>query len=503
MNPNQQRDRVQGAGMNGSAAAPEGWHSAGAPPSTRAIPAVSACSSQDGAPTSWRATDPGPAPGSDLPELRARERAPCIVFVLAALLILASLALMLFPGIHLPLFQELEPSLQPEMDRRFGLVLLIACLLPPVLAWLSYLLINKRAMCEHIRPCFPADLEPELAAIVQAAHASWAYEIERVRWCLSRAQVFAGMWGMMTSLSIASAMLPLLPPFHTLGTDFVGPSSVVGLAVIGSASTSFLLDLARLSIRTSNDDATKRMFAEALRTLILSVVSTLALVLLVRALGPKDLSELLFTKGGPQATLVAIGVGAAVAITGPLVFEWIQARFAALLGINQRKPSSATPLDALDDISDAESARLAEEGIVSVEALIGTPIARLALSTRFSLQRISDWHDCGLLITRVGKAPARDLRARWGIRSSIEIRRLVRHAGKSDAKVLRGIFKKALRVDGDAEAGLVLEQIAKDERVALTEVLRRTLLQRRPHGRPVPAQTAEATLWSSLRLRSS
>jgi len=200
---------------------------------------------------------------------------------------------------------------------------------------------------------------------------------------------------------------------------------------------------------------------------------------------------------------VAIGVGAAVAITGPLVFEWIQARFAALLGINQRKPSSATPLDALDDISDAESARLAEEGIVSVEALIGTPIARLALSTRFSLQRISDWHDCGLLITRVGKAPARDLRARWGIRGSVEVRRLVRHASKADAKVLRGIFKKALRVDGDAEAGLVLEQIAKDERVALTEVLRRTLLQRRPHGRPAPTQSAQASLWSSLRLRPS
>jgi hypothetical protein len=425
------------------------------------------------------------------------------VFLLAALLILASLALMLFPGIRLPLFQELESPRQPEMDRRFGLVLLIACLLPPVLAWLSYLLINKRAMCEHIRPCFPADLEPELAPIVQTAQASWAYEIERVRWCLSRAQVFAGMWGMMTSLSIASAMLPLLPPFHTLGAEFVGPSNMVGLAVIGSASTSFLLDLARLSIRTSNDDATKRMFAEALRTLILSIVSTLALVLLVRVLGPKDLSELLFTKGGAQASLAAVGVGAAVAITGPLVFEWIQARFAALLGINQRKPNSTTPLDALDDISDAESARLAEEGIFSVEALIGTPIARLALSTRFSLQRISDWHDCGLLITRVGKAPARDLRARWGIRSSVEIRRLVRRASKPDTKVLRGIFKKALRVDGDAEAGLVLEQIAQDERVALTEVLRRTLLQRRPHGKPAPAQNAEASLWSSLRLRAS
>ncbi|MEO8181568.1 MAG: hypothetical protein ABI895_22255, partial [Deltaproteobacteria bacterium] len=62
MNPSQQRDRVQGAGMNGSAAAArEGWGAAGAPPSTP-IPAVSACSSQDGAgPTSWRATDPGPA----------------------------------------------------------------------------------------------------------------------------------------------------------------------------------------------------------------------------------------------------------------------------------------------------------------------------------------------------------------------------------------------------------------------------------------------------------
>jgi predicted lipid carrier protein YhbT len=85
----------------------------------------------------------------------------------------------------------------------------------------------------------------------------------------------------------------------------------------------------------------------------------------------------------------------------------------------------------------------------------------------------------------------------------VEVRRLVRHASKSDGKVLRGIFKKALRVDGDAEAGLVLEQIAKDERVALTEVLRRTLLERRPSSRPAPAPHAEASVWSSLRLRSS
>jgi hypothetical protein len=350
---------------------------------------------------------------------------------------------MLFPGKILSRVENLEQ----------GVVVFVACLLPPVLAWLSYLLIPKRPIGQRVRACFPSELEP---ALVSRAHASWAYELDKARWSLSRAEAFAGMWGMMTSMSAVSSAMFLIPSSHAGEQTHVDTSCRVALAVIGAALTSFLLDLARLSIRTSNDDATKRMFAEALRSLILSVLTTLVLVLLIRVLGPDQLRNLLFEPKGAEPCFAALGVGAGVAVVGPLAFEWTRARVGALFGVNQRKMECGTPLAALDDISEAEIDRLAEEGIVSVEALVGTPIPRLALNTRFGVQRISDWHDAGLLIFRVGAAAAKDLRTRWGIRGSVEIRRIARNPRSAEAAVLRGIFKKSLRVDGDDEAGLVL-----------------------------------------------
>jgi len=160
--------------------------------------------------------------------------------------------------------------------------------------------------------------------------------------------------------------------------------------------------------------------------------------------------------------------------------------------MDPKRPQSGTPLSALDDLSEAEVARLTEEGIVSVEALIAVPIPRLALNTRFSLQRVVEWHDQGLLITRVGAAPAKELRTRWGLRSSAEIRRILLSSSAGEAEVLRNIFQKVLRMDGDAEAELVLSQIARDERIALTDVLRGTRLEirQRTAERAAPAAIA-------------
>ena len=301
----------------------------------------------------------------------------------------------------------------------------------------------------------------------------------KAQWSLSRAEVFAGMWGMITTVSIVGAIAFLLPPFHTVGAAFQGAHSMVAFAVIGTAATSFLLDLARLCLRAANDDASKRMFAEALRTLILSVISTLSLMTLTRLIGPDQLRNLLFNTPGVDACLLSLGIGAGVAITGPPAFEWIQARFSAALGIAGKRLTGGTPLDALDDIDEAEAERLAEEGITSVEALVAASIPKLFLNTRFNLHRIADWHDYGLLITRLGPASAADLRKRWGIRGAAEVRSiLLDPAQASAAETLRAVFKKVMRVDGDGEAALAVRQIADDERVAQTDAFRQTLLER-------------------------
>lgn len=426
-------------------------------------------------PSSARPTEPEllTAPGTS--ESYWRPWLPRGALIGASLLIQLSLGLLLFSG---------QPS-QSENPVEPRLVLLIASLLPPLLAWLSYLLINKRATCERVQPRVPTDLEP---ALVARAQAIWSYELERARWSLSRAEVFAGMWGMITSLSIAGATFFIFPV--SAAGDAMA-ARLVAFAVLGATLTSFLLDLARLSIRTSNDDPTKRMFAEALRTLILCVVSASTLLLLPRVFSSSALSAL-FAPGAPNASVAASGMGAGVAIAGPVLFEWLRERFASVLGIDPKRPQSGTPLSAMDDLSEAEVARLTEEGIVSVEALIGVPIPRLALNTRFSLQRVVEWHDQGLLITRVGAGPAKELRTRWGLRSSTEIRRILLGSNAGEADVLRNIFKKVLRVDGDAEADLVLSQIARDERVALTDVLNGTRLEilRRSSERVAPALAA-------------
>jgi hypothetical protein len=182
----------------------------------------------------------------------------------------------------------------------------------------------------------------------------------------------------------------------------------------------------------------------------------------------------------------ALGLGAGVAILGPPAFEWVRSRLAAFFGFEQKRPDMGTPLETLEDIGSGEIARLSEEGIGSVEALVNTPIPRLFLCTRYSLQRIVNWHDFGLLITRIGAGPAADLRTRWGLRGSVEVRRVVLGTSEPGAKdVLRDIFKKTLRVDGETEAELVIQRIARDDRVTLVEAFRHTVLERGTEPAPV------------------
>jgi hypothetical protein len=173
--------------------------------------------------------------------------------------------------------------------------------------------------------------------------------------------------------------------------------------------------------------------------------------------------------------LVSLGVGAGVAVMGSSAFEWMQTRVSTLFGMSRRISENGTPLANLGGVGEAETARLAEEGIECVEALVNTPIPRLFLNTRFGLRRIAEWHDMGLLIVRVGKEAAADLHGRWGIRGAVEVSRGVGPDGDPKSlETLLAIFRKTMRVDDDTQAELVLRQIAADERVAMTEVFRHT-----------------------------
>lgn len=416
-------------------------------------------------------------------QVRMPKWGPRLVLLLSAVLTWTSLLLMLFPTVLWPAHAGRERHQQ--IDEHFGLAVAMACALPPVLAWLSYSLINKRALWQHIRPCFPA-VDAALEDARGVAEASWTYEFERAHSNLARAEVFAGLWGVITSMAMAGAVIFLIPPFHEVATPFVGAANMLAFGLLGTTVTSFLLELARLSLRTSDDDATKRMFADALRTLILSIISTLLVMLMAPVIGPDSLKDL--SNGAAGAPLAALGVGASIAILGPPAFEWGRSRLASAFGIEQKKREVGTPLDKLDDIGLSEMARLAEEGIESVEALVNTPVARLFLCTRFSLQRIVSWHDVGLLITRVGAASAGDLRSRWGVRGSVEVRRTMSDPKDEKSQAtLRGIFQKAMRVDGPEEAELVLRQLARDERVSLVEVLRKTRIERGGGAEPAAA----------------
>jgi hypothetical protein len=426
---------------------------------------------------------------------RKREWWPRAVLLAVALLIFGALFLVLFPQVLFRVDLRGERHL-PSIDRHFGILVIVACFLPPSLSWLAYLLINKRAIYQSVRPTFPASIDPNL---VSAALATWNYEIGKAQWSLSRAEVFAGMWGIMTSATIVGAVSFLIPPFHPAGTAFDGPRTMAAFAVIGAAGTSFLLDLSRVCLRAANDDATKRMFAEAFRSLILAVITTLAVVLLARLDDAKWLGAPMSMGGkeGVDAVLISLGVGAGVAVMGSSAFEWMQTRVSTLFGMSRRVGETGTPLNTLGGVGEAESARLAEESIECVEALVNTPIPRLFLNTRFSLRRIAEWHDMGLLIVRVGREAAADLHGRWGIRGAVEVSRAVSELDSDprSLETLRAIFRKTMRVDDDTQAELVLRQMAADDRVAMTEVFRHTSVIEEEETNPrAPLASVDSTL---------
>ena len=356
------------------------------------------------------------------------------------------------------------------------------CCLPPAFAGLSLLLINRRAQLDQLEPAFCTALDSELHPLVERAESIWLFERERARSALARANVYAVLWGAIASLTLIGATAFVLPSERGQPN---AAARTIALTVIGAVATRFLIDLGSIAVRISNTDVTRRMFAEAVRGLIGSLLAAAVLVMLLDVLDLKQLQEAVASRGAPAA----LGLGCAVAFIGSAAFDWMQARLRVLFGMAEKVTSGGTPLSAIEDVGEMELDRLAEEGIRSVEALVATSVPRLFFGTKFSLQRIIDWHDRGLLVVRVGTDAAKELAARWGLHGCLEV--LLAYNDKSGFEApLKAVFQKTLRVDNEREAEMVIWQIAHDDRVKMVQVMHHTLVEQTgpvmdaPHGAP-------------------
>lgn len=342
---------------------------------------------------------------------------------------------------------------------RLPLVVFAGCLMPPVLARLCYSLIDHRVERQPIEVEIPVGLAPRARERVGL---TWAYEKQRAGWSLSRAGLFANLWGLTGTLTLLGGVVLSLPFLE--GTPIAKSfRACVAFAITGAAGTRFLFDLAKICVRTGTDDASKRMFSEAVRGLLFAVLVAGAVVSLAPVLGLEGLAI-----EHPER---AAGLGAAVAILGASSMAHLQQRLAVAFGLGRVEPANLTPISAIAGCSPAEIERLRDEGIESVEALVNTPVPRLFLATRFSLQRICDWMDRGLLLCWLGASCAADLQSKTGIVGVRSLRHLCSRAPDRAAAVL----VQAMRLANRSEASILMQKLADDDGITLLDAFSQAL----------------------------
>jgi hypothetical protein len=343
-------------------------------------------------------------------------------------------------------------------------LIVLSCGLPLFLSRLCCLLINRRASRQPaVRFILPDGLDPAIAAHVSA---SWKYELGRICWSLCRAESFSIIWGLVTTLLLVAGAGCAVPSVLPL----VAAARSCGQAVIGAASVSFLLDLALFAIRTANDDANKRMFAEALRGLVMAVIVSTLVVLVPE----------LFNQAGTGAART-FALGGAVAMVGMPAFDYVRQKLIELFKLGNVQPPDLTPLHLLAGVSAQEIARLGEEGIESVEALIGTPIPRLFLNTRFALPKICDWIDRSLLLTRLGADTTKKLKDATGITRASEVAREVTGGDLRLGGIVTAL-KRAMHLENDDNAATTAQAIAGDPRTALIQAFEATVVVPHQHA---------------------
>lgn len=257
----------------------------------------------------------------------------------------------------------------------------------------------------------------------------WTIESRRALQAQHRMIQHACLYGFATSAVFAWGLV------MNNTTDLACQTRMMTIAAATAAFTSFSLSFGRISVRASIRDTSARMFAYALRAVIISVLAAVLLVALLwhhnasgtiaagTAAAIKDtavLSEQPF-KGATSFMML----GMLVALIGEGVLSQLTARAAAMvnLSLSQTGSDGHKQLHAVDGLSDHDLVRLGEEGIDSVHALAMASTAYLYFSTPYTLQRICDWQDQALLITYLGISKAQSCREKLMIRGGIDLQR--------------------------------------------------------------------------------
>jgi hypothetical protein len=344
-------------------------------------------------------------------------------------------------------------------DTATALTAIFVSALPTVLAWLAYRVITLKSAGRSIALAVPTGSGP-----TERAAAIWSFERCHLSRCTQSTSAYAILWGASTTLTLAGVLT-----FHCMegrGQQIPEICERLTAMVVASMSTCFLVSLTRLMLRIANDDASRRMFAVAFQTTVTALVTTVMLFF-----AAKPLKIPLLSDASSSAPFIAVGV--AIALLGPDLLADLPGRIAPLLGLKLRAEEQGTPLTTLDGITTEEIRRLSEEGITSVEAIAHNPLPRMYFNTGYSLDRICDWHDQALLVSRVGADGAKRLRTLFGIRGAFELRRQIRDGGESTGSLLG----HALEGAPPEKIKSVFEAMQHDEMIDLVDVFRRSTLQ--------------------------
>jgi hypothetical protein len=332
-----------------------------------------------------------------------------------------------------------------------------------VFSLLSFKLQNEKLEIVVPSGCrLPASLD--YIAIASEVRVIWRSEEARLSQAIERGGDYAHLFGLIASAIVSASVL--------LYVERVTALQITKLAVtVGVASiVAFGLELGRIVTRLSIGDASPRMFATATKGFCGTVLSGLFLSLLFTFTGETKLSSTL---------LGCALLGAAIAIVGDRALDYVSGRAATLLTVKTPTPGQIADLQSINDLTNTDVARLAEEGIESIHGLAYCPTPRLFFNTVYGLQRICDLQDQALLIELVGRDRAQNFRQHLLARGATDAQRIADLLLDRSLEPEKGVPIHSLLGFATADlCSLALSELRDDKLIAQMRVYKESVVKR-------------------------
>lgn len=297
--------------------------------------------------------------------------------------------------------------------RSLALVLFAICVAPyPFTVWLSQL-IQRNLATEFVLslPEDNKDSDPYWSMVYQTTVELWTSERTSRSQAFAKAHDFAHMLGFLVSSTLAASSVTLLHSVvGAMHNGGVPRAAMVAIAVGMATIVAFGIEAGRIAVRVATFDASSKMFARAVQTLLSVIIAAFFLPTVLMSAASSQIAN--------SVTSIAI-LGAAVGILGRRALAFAVDRAQTALQGPVVNPQDRSDLAQLDGITDDDIDRLSEEGIVSVHALAFCSPAKLYFNTVYPLARVCDWQDQALLIEYFGKSKSQNLRENVGIRGAI------------------------------------------------------------------------------------